>query len=222
MRKTLVAFDLDDTLFKECHYVLSGRKAVAEFFASKVGIPANKLYEIIEKYAPTDRRAFDKLVELGIDIQDILKVYRSHFPDISLSDETLHTLAKLKSQGLYLCLITDGRSDSQRKKIKALGLDKFFPENSIFISEEIGGDKTTSKPFIEAENRFHDAERKIYVGDNPSKDFYYPRKMGWTAVMLQDKKGENIFPQCLEAFNADYWPDIEISNIDDIVKLTEN
>jgi putative hydrolase of the HAD superfamily len=45
-------------------------------------------------------------------------------------------LKQLKANGYKLGLITDGRSISKRKKIKALNIEKYF--EYILISEEFG------------------------------------------------------------------------------------
>ena len=46
-RKICVAFDMDDTLFKEYFYVRTGRRAVAEAFAATAGQSVDSLVNLI-------------------------------------------------------------------------------------------------------------------------------------------------------------------------------
>ena len=79
--------------------------------------------------------------------------YRYHIPDISLRPGALDLLEGLKRRGVPIGIITDGRSATQRAKIKALGLDRFVADCNIIISGETGADKTTSLPFETLANR---------------------------------------------------------------------
>jgi putative hydrolase of the HAD superfamily len=52
-------------------------------------------------------------------------------------------LTELKSSGHVLGLLTDGRSRTQRNKIRALGVEKWIDE--IVISEEFGSAKPNER-----------------------------------------------------------------------------
>ena len=83
---------------------------------------------------------FDELLRypLPSEKQELLQIYREHKPAIALSEETVEVLEALKKESHVLGLITDGRSLTQRNKIKALGLDKYIESSLILISEETG------------------------------------------------------------------------------------
>jgi putative hydrolase of the HAD superfamily len=55
--------------------------------------------------------------------EDLLKLYRNHYPSINLTLKMF--IIKLKANGYKLGLITDGRSIQQRNKIKALNIEVF-------------------------------------------------------------------------------------------------
>ena len=139
-----VAFDLDDTLYKEEDFVKSGYHAVAESIGSK------EAYMVMINAYLTGKNPFDAVTrEIHTEMSDkkMLTIYRQHFPNISLDSKTANTLRLLKDNGFHLSLITDGRSSTQRNKIKALGLTDYFDEN-IYISEEQGCDKLSPNSFM--------------------------------------------------------------------------
>lgn len=218
--KTCVAFDLDDTLYKERHYLTTGRMAVAREMELLSGVSAGELMQVMES-APD---AFDALHErlsytfaAGVDIDTFLDIYRSHIPVLDMPADSRDALTALAAAGVTLAVITDGRHVTQWNKIRALGLDKLIDRRFILVSGDLGRDKHTPLPFEELTRRVG-ADRYIYVGDNLSKDFYYPRQMGWTAVMLRDN-GENIRPQDMSAFDISYRPDVIIDSLTELTKL---
>ena len=151
-----VAFDLDDTLYKECQYVVSGRKAVADAMSELTGISSVELFELMQ----TSDDAFDALLDRlsttsakDVTIDLILDIYRSHKPELTLSAETETLLSDLKSVGIALGVITDGRHDTQWNKIMALGLDRYIEKNNIIVSGDVGADKRTSVPFEVLQSR---------------------------------------------------------------------
>lgn len=212
-----VVFDLDDTLYKERDFVDSGFRAVATAMAQKSGISHDVLYRTMVSAAD----AFDGLLDLlgkEYSIADFLKVYRFHRPVLALATDTEQTLTTLKNMGVTLGIITDGRSITQRNKIEALDIERFIPDNNIIISEEIGADKTTPNPFELFKLRVN-VSRYYYIGDNPSKDFYWPNKLGWTTIMLRDTDGVNVHPQTFIEKDKIYRPKHSLDNITQICQL---
>lgn len=220
MRKICVAFDLDDTLFKERDYVLTGWRAVAEAVSSEVNLSSDCLFDLM-RCSPD---AFDALLSLpevketGLEISDVLAIYRAHKPTLSLPDDTLVALSQLNAGGAVTAIITDGRSITQRNKIEALGLDKIIDPGHILISEEAGADKLTPQPFETLARRVA-ADHYYMVGDNPVKDFYYPNRLGWTSIMLRDRAGVNVPSQSLDDKEPDFWPQIFIDNLTQLPDL---
>ena len=220
----VVAFDLDDTLFSEWEYVDSGYHAVARALAETTGADAKELFGIIRRGRPL---GFEAALEhlkgaTGIEqftIDSMVETYRAHFPDIHLRDGAETCLAELQARGAKLVLITDGSTRHQRTKFKALGLERFFGDDAILVSEETGGDKTTEVPWRLVEERFGTpGTRFFYVGDNMSKDFLLPARHGWTTVMLLDKRGTNVFPQEPTAWGAGHAAMLTIDSLPAILK----
>lgn len=171
-----VVFDLDDTLYSEYDYVLSGFNAVAAF----VDIPSaadefKTLFDasrnnVFDRFAQAHRLPSDVVAEM-------VDVYRRHEPKISLSAEVENTLVELRKNGYKLGIITDGRPEGQRAKIKALGLDGLV--DKIIVTDELGGvefRKPAPVAFTKmAEELGVGVEEMLYVGDNPQKDFAVKR-----------------------------------------------
>lgn len=198
----VVAFDLDDTLYPERDFAISGYREVAAMLSSKSRIDADSLTECMTRALASRSNPFDAiasaLADAGLDIDnelpEMLRIYRTHFPAISLDAATESTLRELQRRGIVMAVITDGRTISQSNKIKALGVDSFVAPGNIFISEQTGFEKTTGRNFDALVRRYPEASKFIYVGDNPAKDFRAANIRGWTTVCLLDQ-GFNIHPQ---------------------------
>ena len=195
MSDCICCFDLDDTLYKEIDFLKSAYREIA----SSVG--RLDIADQMVTWYDEGKNVFESLNEyLGKDtpLATYLDIYRRHKPSISLSEGVEDTLNKMKDNGVAMGLITDGRSISQRNKIKALGLERWFGERDIIISEEFGSEKTDRRNFCYFLDRYP-GRSYLYVGDNTQKDFLVPNQLGWMTVCLLDD-GRNIHKQ---DFNVD-------------------
>ncbi len=193
----VICFDLDDTLYKEIDFLKSAYREIAIHAAQGDRRLADRAYtEMLQAYKDGGN-AFLRLNEwLGVTtpVADYLAMYRAHRPDIHLEEDVVATLDALKTAGHTIALITDGRSVQQRNKMAALGLNRWIDDGDIIISEEIGSEKPAEANYRRVMKRHPEAERFVYVGDNPAKDFIAPNRLGWTTICLLDN-GENIHPQ---------------------------
>ena len=172
-----VIFDLDDTLYNEKQYVRSGFRAVAAHLGR------NDAEEKLWQWFENGQAAIDRyLAEIGQPEQKeaCLRVYREHMPQITLNDGVLEQISQLKSEGMKLGIITDGRPNGQWNKIRALGLDKLVDD--IIVTDELGGEqfrKPCDIAFRIMQRRWKiPFEQMMYVADNMSKDFAAPRQLG--------------------------------------------
>ena len=180
-----VIFDLDDTLYSEKEYVKSGYKAVSDYLG---GGYEEKLWQFFEAGRP----AIDELLkELGRENEkaEVLKVYRSHKPDIHLYPGVAEMIAELKEKGIKVGIITDGRPEGQRNKLETLGLDI----DDVIITDELGGIQFR-KPcdiafrILLTRWRINPAD-VVYVGDNPTKDFQAPQQLGMRCIYFRNHLG---------------------------------
>ena len=143
-------------------------------------------------------------------------MYRGHHPNITLDSDTSSMLKYLKSYG-ETGLITDGRSITQRNKIKALGLEDYF--DKILISEEMG----YSKPDFRLFQQFHEynANTYFYIANDTSKDFLAPNQLGWKTICLIDSNNINIKKQEFNLKN-EYLPIFKINKLSDLKEIINN
>lgn len=172
-----VVFDLDDTLVPEIEYVKSGFKAIAEALGD------DQLY--LTLFSLFERNRENVYQRAGLTEEQCkrcIEIYREHMPKLTLSHEGKQVIDNLKRKKIKLGIITDGRPIGQHNKIKALGLNELM--DYIIVTDELGGPeyrKPNPKAFEimrqKLDVEFHEM---VYVGDNPSKDFYigsiYPIK----------------------------------------------
>lgn len=202
----VVVFDLDDTLYPEMDYVRSAYRAIATRYG------ADLLPRMLA--APNAREAFDST---GIDINEILDIYRTHKPDIKLPWQSLYVLESLRLAGNIIGLVTDGRSVTQRNKIEALGLERFLRPDLIMISEEVGSGKISGEAFNRIATETKGESRYLYIGDNPEKDFIAPNELGWLTIEVKrGGNGENIFSQKNEELSMPYRPKIIIEQLTEL------
>lgn len=209
-KKSLVVFDLDDTLYNEFDYLNSAFREIAEVINSynisdihdeMIGWykEGKDVFEnIIKKYSPDLSKA------------QIIRKYREHMPNVKLFDDAQKFIDKLAGYNIKMALVTDGRSITQRNKISALGLENIFEK--VVISEEINSEKPSSKNFeILIDENYNSY---VYIADNPKKDFFAPNKLGWETICLLNN-GKNIHKQDFQQMDL-FIPKNKISSFKDI------
>lgn len=183
----VVIFDLDDTLYPEREYVYSGFDAVGELFPKEKDL-SRKLKDAFLAGRP----AIDEVLtaEGLMEFKDkALHAYRFQTPVISLYPGVKEVLKSL--QGYHLSMITDGRPEGQRAKIRALGIEEYFEE--IIVTDELGGTEFR-KPNPISFTMIHDKfgvpyERMMYIGDNAVKDFKAPETLGMKSLYFKNPDG---------------------------------
>lgn len=215
-KETIFVFDLDDTLYSEREYERSGIAFVFKYLQDngKTFVQGFNLEVLLE-----NRKGWiDALIQTctdpaNISVEGLLEIYREHFPEIQLYPDAKMLLDYLKGLRVNIAIITDGRSLSQRQKIKALSLDHYADD--FYISEEVGYEKP--HPFsYEAIARRNPGCRFAFIGDNPKKDFLTPNRMGWQTIGLLDR-GQNVHPQEFQHLEQDYRPQKWIKRLDELI-----
>jgi putative hydrolase of the HAD superfamily len=213
-----VLLDLDDTLFREYDYVMSGYTAVSRQLEIDGMTPEKAFERLREIFETPDRaRAFDALLEPAGQahlIVDAIAIYRDHEPAISLLDGAAAILRAL-AETHRLAIVTDGPACMQRRKVDALGLEAQMP---VVISDEIAGRaswKPSPLPYEAAAGALGLATADcVYVGDNPHKDFMGARRAGMSSIRF--RAPWQIHAQCKPA-DAEAAPDDEIKRLADLL-----
>ncbi len=212
MKAKYIIFDLDDTLMYEIDFLKSAFKEIADFIDKK---NQEELFKLMLIKYHEGENVFDFLINnyTNFSKEQLLQMYRNHFPNVSLNEGADDLLKKIKSKGYKLGLITDGRSVTQRNKLKALKIEDLF--DKIIVSEEFGSMKPNESNFkVFQEPEIDDY---FYIADNTKKDFVTPNKLGWTSICLLDQ-GSNIHSQNFN-IEEDYLPKIKINSLSELLKL---
>ena len=186
-----VVFDMDDTLYGEKEYVRSGYRQIAKILP-QIKDAEEKLWMFFEEKKP----AIDELLKTeGIDSeetkQECVRTYRFQTPEIHLYEGVKEMILELKSRGLRIGLITDGRPEGQRAKIEALGLEELIDE--MIVTDEFGGAefrKPNPLAFETMKEKLGvEYSEMCYVGDNINKDFIAPQKLGMHSIWFKNPDG---------------------------------
>ncbi|HEY3245373.1 MAG TPA: HAD family hydrolase [Phycisphaerae bacterium] len=193
-----VIFDLDDTLYPERAYAMSGFAAVAEAFAQTLATPAEELRGVMCRLFDTQHRGrvFNEVIQQvcsrasvqpGTEelVAAMMHAYYTHRPKIELFPDADRALQRLHGT-VKLGIISDGLVAVQNAKIDALGVRARVDQ--IIITDEWGRDfwKPHVRAFEEMSARLGVPHAQcMYVADNVTKDFIAPRKLGWQTVMVR-------------------------------------
>lgn len=211
MKNKALVLDLDDTLYAEIDFLYSGYKHIAMRLEPEDWKP---LFDHLVKLYHHGENAFQYLTDkYQVELTTLLDWYRHHQPEIKLFNNTQEILTKL-SKDYKLAVITDGRSITQRNKLKALDLENKL--DFVVISEEIGSEKPDPKNFLSVQDALQ-CEKYIYIGDNPKKDFVTPNKLGWETICLRDK-GNNIHKQDFN-IHSEFLPHFYISEWSELISV---
>ncbi len=221
MNKKVIVFDLDDTLFKEIEYLKSAFFSISRKIAMHANIEESLIYNTMIELYTSKQNVFTEILrkfKTSYSIDDLIKLYRNHTPNIVLSKEVHQVLNVLKEEKIPLGLLTDGRSLQQRSKIKALGLSEYFSE--IIISEEFGTEKPNKANYVFFENNLEGTDY-YYIGDNIKKDFITPNELGWKTIRLIGNE-MNIHQSDESLYSKKYLAKYNIMSIDEIIPLIIN
>lgn len=206
-----VVFDLDDTLYSEMDFVRSAYRYISKTLASIIAgtgkkVGDDEIYNLMWSEYKSGGLSFEtanNVYGLNIPVNRYLEWYRTHSADIKLREDAEYFIKKLYKEGIPMCIISDGRSLTQRNKIKALGLDKYIKAEDIVISEEIGSEKPSVRNYEYVMTRYP-GRKYMYIGDNPRKDFITPNSLGWITIGIVGNE-ENIHP-VNEDYPEEYQP----------------
>lgn len=219
MKKKIKAiiFDLDDTLYPEKSFRNSGFDFISQKLRKNgCNIKSSAIEDIYERH-PKD--CFDKLIakyNLPFKPPTLIDWYRNHIPKISPYPQAITLLKKLKKNYL-LGILTDYYYRVQFRKIKSLGIKKFF--NIILYTDRINAEKPSTLGFRLIKKRLRCGTGEIvYVGDNEVKDFLGAKRAGFLTVKFCNKDGFHSHKKMPKTHKAHY----EIHNIADLTHILDN
>jgi putative hydrolase of the HAD superfamily len=181
-------FDLDDTLYRERRFALSGFAAVAAHVADRHDVPAGEGFRILRDAMKSGRRAeaFQRLATRAGRGEDMVEecraVYRRHRPRLRLPWVARETLAALRPSW-RIGVLTNGLPAVQRSKVEALGVEPLV--DAVIYAHEVGAGKPDPHVFLTACDRLGvRPERTVMAGDDPWCDVDGARRAGIRAIRI--------------------------------------
>ena len=217
----VIVFDLDDTLFPEHEFVLSGFQAVSNWLEAEYSLPG--FFEVGWQFFREGKRnnifnlTLEKLkfkYESGL-IQELLQIYRQHKPTITLHEDAKWAINYFKKSH-QLGIITDGYLRTQQNKVEALKIEPNF--DAIVYSDLYGREnwKPSPVPYQKIMSTLSCSGKEcVYIADNPNKDFITAKKLGWLTVHICREGGEyaKITPEKSYDANLQIKSLLELKNI---------
>lgn len=223
-----IVFDVDDTLYKRSQPFT---RAARDIFGNRFDWDWNELYRIRNIYSEeifadsqAGRISMEEMYEyrLGKAVQhfgyttnreEVLQFEKKYiyYQSLIQLDPPFDTLIeKLYKMNVPMAVLTNGPSEHQRNKIRALHLEQWIPKDRWIVS----GDYAKAKPAPEI---FHATEEKlslkpedlIIIGDNYQSDILGAINVGWKTIWYNHIR--------LDSTGFPAKPDYECQSMDDVV-----
>ena len=207
-----LVFDVDDTLYEQ---IVPFEKAYKNLF--NMDIDMEKFYLLSRYYSDVKFEASrngemnmdeyhiyrirEAAKDLGVYLSDeealnMQKEYKKNQQKLQMSNITISILELAKENNIKLGIITNGPSEHQWYKVKALGVERWINTDNIVVS----GDYDINKPDVRI---FEIMQEKLqlpndslyYVGDSLENDIVGANNAGWKAIWInryKKKLPENV------------------------------
>lgn len=190
MSHEAVIFDLDDTLYPERRYALSGFAAVSREVSARYGIDPRDAFRALARALRDGRRhqGFQELCErYALDYAEVprlVHVLRMHRPRLRLPRATADVLATVR-RAQPTAVVTNGLPTVQVRKVAALGLEALV-DCVVYASEHgTGLGKPDPAPFLAVCVRLGVHPREcVFVGNDPSTDIAGARAVGMKTIRI--------------------------------------
>jgi putative hydrolase of the HAD superfamily len=187
----LVVFDLDGTLYDADDYFRSAFRVLARFLAPRLNDSPmsieKRLWTVRRKKGSTYKRLFnDVLAGYGVgDVklvgQLVKRFHAAPIRGMRPYPDALVAVKKLVGKR-RLGVVTHGNGKRQARKLRELGLTRYF--DFVISAKDEGLGKADPRVYRKLLSKGYGAGDIIYVGDNPKTDFAGCRKIGIRTVRL--------------------------------------
>lgn len=203
-----IVFDLDDTLYDQIvPFQFATKEVLSSSFTDQ---EIESLYLLSRKYSDEVFEAqmkgemtADQLqtyritmackeLDYSIDETTALRfqeVYLSQQRKITLFPEVEILLNKLMRTDIQLAILTNGEYNHQLMKLNQLQIQRWIPEEHIFISGALGVSKPDTRVYKIVEEKLRaEKENLLYVGDSFPNDIVGAKNSGWQAIWFNHRK----------------------------------
>lgn len=195
-----IFFDIDDTLFSTSVFAEKARRNAVEAMLN-VGLKASKeallkeLAEVVEEFTSNYDRHFDKvllrlpsLATEGINPAIVISAgmvayHDTKFRDLKVYDDVYEVMRALADTPMIRGIVSSGITIKQTEKIIRLHIYEFLSPEAIFITDQIGINKSNPKLYQRVLEELNlRPERTMYVGDHPHNDIDSCNEIGIITV----------------------------------------
>jgi len=200
-----LVFDVDDTLYEQ---IVPFENAYKSLF--DMDIDMEKFYLLSRYYSDVKFEAFrngemtmdeyhiyriqEAAKDLGVWLSDeqalnMQKEYKKNQQKLQMSDITISILELAKENNVKLGIITNGPSEHQWSKVKALGVEKWIDRENIIVS----GDYDINKPDVRIYEIMQEKlqlpnDSLYYIGDSLENDIVGANNAGWKSIWINRYK----------------------------------
>lgn len=220
MKIEAIGFDLDDTLYDR-DVIYEQVFNIMQLLLKHDRIEFEKFNQVYQKYSIIEYQAFQRKekTKKAYQLDRVIRTYE--FFNIAITTELAEyfnelyfyirkhnvkvrpkvrlLLDFLHQQQIPVFLLTNGPSKDQREKIECLDLGKYFNDDNIFISDEMGLSKPDPQIFQAIQQQIGiEPEHIVYIGDNLKNDIQGCRAVKWQAIYLNittEIHGDDTLPE---------------------------
>ena len=195
-----ILFDIDDTLFSTSVFAEKARRNAIEAML-RAGLRAHRdhclreLEEVVAEFSSNHGQHFDKLLQrlppqasAGMNPSVLVSAgmvayHDTKFRDLKVYDDVYEVLKQLSATKLVRGIISAGITVKQTEKVIRLHIYEFLSPNAIFITDQIGINKTNPKLYARVLDELGlEPSRTMYVGDHPTHDIDPANEVGIITV----------------------------------------
>lgn len=227
-----IIFDVDETLYDMTQPF---ERAFKELWQDKYNIDMYELYTVSRIHSD---RVFDQVMagtmtvddagiyrmqnamkDFGYDIteEEALKfqhVYRRHQQHLDISETMEKILNLIKEHGISLAILTNGDTEHQMEKIRGMGLERWFSDDRIFVSDAVGYFKPDVRTFQAVENALKlNREETWYIGDSIENDVEGAGAAGWHVILFNRRHNDTSVIQ--------HKPDYIVENEEELLDVVK-
>ena len=210
-----LVFDVDDTLYEqivpfenayrslfdmdidmEKFYLLSRYYSDVKFEASRNGEMTMDEYHIYRIQEAAKDLGVCLTAEQALSMQ---KEYKKNQQKLQMSNTTISILELAKENDVKLGIITNGPSEHQWSKIKALGIESWISRENIIVSGDYGINKPDVRIFEIMQEKLQLPNASLYyIGDSIENDIVGANNADWKGIWINRYKRK--LPEDIEIY----------------------
>ena len=210
-----LVFDVDDTLYEqivpfenayrslfdmdidmEKFYLLSRYYSDVKFEASRNGEMTMDEYHIYRIQEAAKDLGVCLTAEQALSMQ---KEYKKNQQKLQMSNTTISILELANENNVKLGIITNGPSEHQWAKIKALGIESWISRENIIVSGDYGINKPDVRIFEIMQEKLQLPNASLYyIGDSIENDIVGANNADWKGIWINRYKRK--LPEDIEIY----------------------